>query len=117
MFLHLYLNIYYASDSASCIICPRILIVQLKQQVLLPATSVSSPRVGSPRVGMSMSCPVTRPHVGIRQLGMSQDTQSAMIDVICRENSTEYKQNIWPVFPEIMEDKASHFVVKTNAKP
>jgi len=29
--LHVYLKIYYASDSVSCIICPHSLIMQLKQ--------------------------------------------------------------------------------------
>jgi len=60
----LYLNIYYANAWVSCIICPRSPIVQLKQQVLLPAASVK------PRVVQSTTCPV-------RELSSPRDDQSA----------------------------------------
>jgi len=50
VFLRIYLNIYYASDSVSCIICQHSLIMQLKQQVLLPAASAKQ------RVVQSASC-------------------------------------------------------------
>jgi len=39
VFLRVYLNIDQAGDSVTCIICPYSLIIQLKQQVLLPAAS------------------------------------------------------------------------------
>ena len=43
VFLCVYLNIYYAGNSDSFIICPHSLIMQLKQQLLLPAASLSCP--------------------------------------------------------------------------
>jgi len=51
VFLHVYLNIYYASDSLSCIVCPHSLVMQL-EQVLLPVASASYPvrELTSPRV-------------------------------------------------------------------
>jgi len=55
VFLHVYLNVYYASDSVCCIIsfiCPHNLIMQFNQLVLLPAASVR------PRVVQSATCPV-----------------------------------------------------------
>jgi len=55
---------YFASDSVSCIICPQSLIVQLKQQVLLPAASTRS------RVVQSTTCPV-------HELTSPWDVQSA----------------------------------------
>jgi len=56
VFLSVYLNIYYASDSVSCVICPYSLIIHVKQQVKyycrrhLRDCELSSPRVGNPRV-------------------------------------------------------------------
>ena len=60
----MYFDIYHASDSVTCIICSHNLIMQLKQQILLPAASAK------PRVVQSATCLD-------RELTSPRDVQSA----------------------------------------
>jgi len=66
VFLRVYLNIYHASDWVTCIICPHSLI----NHAIETSTAAGGIRetascpfrdLSSPRVGVSASCPVTRP--------------------------------------------------------